>query len=140
MEEKEERKSVELPVKYLVVGVVVLVAVAGYFLFGRQTSNNLSTSTSSQVSQDSQVLKFNAEISGRKYNPEQIDVPLGSTVELTVKNNDNEQHGLTISDFGVNGFVGPLQTKTVRFVASARGQSTTFCSVAHPEKLIINVI
>lgn len=136
MEEKEEGKSVELPVKYLAVGVAVLIAAIGYFLFGRQAPDNISTS---QVSQDSQVLKINVEISGRKYNPEQIDVPLGSTVELTVKNNDNEQHGLSISNFGVNGFVGPLQTKTVRFVADQNGKSTTFCSVAHPEKLIINV-
>jgi len=89
---------------------------------------------------DGQVLQLSASITNRTYTPLQFDVPFGTTVELTVTNYDNEQHGLSLSDFGVQNFVGPLQTKTVRFVANRRGLSATFCSINHPEKLIINVI
>lgn len=119
--------------------IVSVIALGGYFLFNDNNTQDLGVSTTSNAAQDSQVLKFSASINNRSYNPKQIDVPFGSTVELTVKNNDNEQHGLGISDFGVQGFVGPKQTKTIRFVADKRGQANTFCSTAHPEKLIINV-
>ena len=89
--------------------------------------------------QDGQVVSFSATITNRSYSPPQINVPFGATVEITVKNNDNEQHGLFLQDFGVQEVVGPRQTKTIRFVANRIGESATFCSVVHPEKLIINV-
>lgn len=129
--------------KYTFYGlVIVALGFAGFMFFRGPGGDNVPVSQSASVVNtisDSQVLRFEASISNRKYTPEQIDIPFGATIELTVQNNDNEQHGLSISDFGVNDFVGPLQTKTVRFVANRRGESATFCSVAHPEKLIINV-
>jgi len=127
--------------KYAFYGLIILALGFGTFLFlgsGGVSTSSQSASVSDEA-EESQVLKLSASITNRKYTPEQIDVPFGAKVELTVKNNDNEQHGLSIQDFGVQGFVGPRQTKTIRFVANRRGESTTFCSVAHPEKLIINV-
>lgn len=127
--------------KYLFYGLIVVVIGGVGFWFLGQGSNDVSLQEASVVktTQTGQVLKFSASITGRKYDPVQIDVPFGAEVELTVKNNDNEQHGLVIADFGVQEFVGPRQTKTVRFIADKRGAAATFCSVAHPEKLIINV-
>ena len=119
--------------------IVVIIALGGYFLFDGNNKQDLQTSKTTNAAHDSQVLKFSVSIDNRSYNPKQIDVPFGSTVELTVKNNDNEQHGLSFQNFGVQDFVGPRQTKTVRFVASQKGQTSSFCSTAHPEKLIVNV-
>jgi len=128
--------------KYAFYGLIILALGFAGFLFLGNRGTDTSSSQSANVSntpQDSQVLKFSASITNRSYNPGQIDVPFGATVELTVKNNDNEQHGLFLQNFGVTDFVGPRQTKTIRFVANSRGESATFCSVSHPEKLIINV-
>ena len=128
--------------KYAFYGLIIFALGFTGFLFLGNKGTDTPSSQSANVSnapQDGQVLKLSASITNRKYTPKQIDVPLGATVELTVKNNDNEQHGLSIQDFGVRGFVGPRQTKTIRFVANRRGESTTFCSISHPEKLIINV-
>ena len=119
---------------------IVLVTLVGFFVMGCSSNYSSELPTAENTAQDNQVLKISASISNRSYTPKQIDVPLGSTVELTVQNNDNEQHGLTIQDFGVREFVGPNSSKTVRFVADQQIQASTFCSVAHPEKLIINVI
>jgi len=128
--------------KYVFYGLIILVLGFGGFLFfgDRDIGTSSQSANVSNILQDSQVIKFSASITNRSYSPAQIDVPFGSTVELTVKNNDNEQHGLFIQDFGVQDTVGPRKTKTVSFVANRRGESTTFCSVTHPEKLIINVI
>jgi len=127
--------------KYAFYGLIILViGFAGFLFLGGNSDAPASESASTpRTTQEGQILAYSASITNRSYSPGQIDVPFGETVELTVKNNDSEQHGLIISDFGVQDFVAPLQTKTVRFVASRRRQSTTFCSVAHPEKLIINV-
>jgi len=127
--------------KYAFYGLIVLIlGFAGFFFLGGNGNSPSSGSASiPSAVQNTQVLTYSASITNRKYSPERIDVPFGATVNLVVKNNDNEQHGLFLQDFGVQDFVAARQTKTVRFVANRRGESSTFCSVAHPEKLIINV-
>jgi len=128
--------------KYAFYGLIILViGIAGFlFLGGNNETPQSENANIPSVTQDSRVFPYSASITNRSYSPGQINVPFGETIELTVKNNDNEQHGLFLQDFGVQDFVGPRQTKTIRFVANRRGESSTFCSVAHPEKLIINVI
>lgn len=90
--------------------------------------------------QNGNVVTISVVINNRKYSPSQIEIPLGSTVELTVQNKDAEQHGLFLDSFGIRDVVAAGATKTIRFTAEPKGNSTTFCSTAHPEKLIINVI
>ena len=124
-------------IPYIVIAAVI--ALGGYFLFNGNNNQDLQDSKNANAAQDSQVLKFSVSINNRSYNPKQIDVPFGAEVELTVKNNDNEQHGLSFSNFGVQDFVGPKRTKTIRFVADPKGPASSFCSTAHPEKLIVNV-
>ena len=128
--------------KYVFYGLIILgIGFVGFaFLGNKKADTSPQPAEVSNAVQEGQVLTFSTSITNRAYSPSQIDVPFGATIELTVTNNDNEQHGLSIQDFGVQGFVGPHQTKTVRFVANRRGEATTFCSIAHPEKLIINVI
>jgi len=126
-------------VSYGVLGLAVLF-IGWMAVNSRSNVSETTSNTNTETTQNDSVLQLSATISNRAYNPGRIDVPFGSTVELTVTNKDNEQHGLSIQNFGISDFVGPLQTKTVRFVADQIGESATFCSVAHPEKLIINVI
>jgi len=128
--------------KYALYGLIILaLGLVGFLFLGNKGTDAPTQSFDvPTATQDSEVLKLSAVITNRSYSPKQIDVPFGATVELTVKNNDNEQHGLFLQNFGVQDFVGPLRTKTIRFIANTRGESATFCSVAHPEKLVINVI
>jgi heme/copper-type cytochrome/quinol oxidase subunit 2 len=129
--------------KYVFYGLIVIaLGFGGFLLFGSINNSNTveKDATAVKVAGGNEVLKFSTSITNRSYFPKQVDVPLGATVEITVKNNDNEQHGLSIPDFGVNDFVAPLSTKTIRFVANKKGEAATFCSVNHPEKLIVNVI
>lgn len=127
--------------KYVFYGLIILgIGFVGFtFLGNKRADTSPQPAEVSNAIQESEVLTFSTSITNRVYSPPQIDVPFGATIELTVTNNDNEQHGLSIQAFGVRDFVGPRQTKTVRFVANRKGESATFCSTAHPEKLIINV-
>lgn len=130
--------------KYLSLFITLL------FLTGCQSASNgeldngrentaMQKINTTPIAQENEVLKFSATITNSAYSPAVIDVPFGATVKLTVKNNDNQNHGLSFQDFGIQGFVDPGQTKTIRFVANSKGQANSFCSTAHPEKLIINV-
>jgi len=121
--------------------IIIAFIVLGYFGF-RTTNHNADNEAADALSsiQNEEVLRYSATIKGRAYEPDRIEIPIGATVELTVKNEDNEQHGLFLSEFGVQEVVGPRSTKTIRFKANRLGTSSTFCSVAHPEKLIITVI
>ena len=96
-----------------------------------QTSNSISGEA---------VKEFNTVISGYKYSPSSITVNLGDTVMLTVKNNDNVGHGLSLPSFGVNDLVRPGETKTIEFVAIKSGNPLSFCSVEHGEELEVKVI
>ena len=121
--------------------IIIAFLVMGYF--GLRTTNHnsgLEQAESLNVVEKVEVLSVFARIKDRAYEPNRIDVPLGATVELTVRNDDNEQHGLFLSQFGVQEVVGPRGTKTIRFTANNLGTSATFCSTTHPEKLTINVI
>jgi len=126
--------------KYVFYGLIVLVVgFAGFMIY--DGSGGPSVSGGSQVVvKPGEVLKITTEITNRSYSPKNIEVPLGTEIELTVINNDNEQHGLNIQQFGVNDFIEPLGRKTVRFTADKLGQAATFCAVDHPEKFLINVI
>lgn len=129
--------------KYIFYGLIIIaISFAGFLFFGSLSNDNQNDNKPSAVKtfKKGEILKFSISITNRSYSQKQIDVPLGATVEITVKNNDNEQHGISIPDFGVNEFVAPFSVKTIRFVANKKGKTATFCSVDHPEKLIINVI
>ena len=121
--------------------IIIVFIVLAYFGF-RTTNHNAGNEAADVMSsvQDEEVLRYSATIRGRAYDPDKIEIPLGATVELTVTNEDNEQHGLFLSEFGVQEVVGPRRTKTIRFKANRLGVSSTFCSATHPEKLIITVI
>jgi len=127
--------------KYITYGVMGLGVLFVVWMAVNSRSNvpETTSNTNTTTTQNDSVVRLKATITNRAYRPDRIDVPFGSTVELTVTNNDNEQHGLFLQDFGVQDVVGPNETKTVRFVANQKGESATFCSAAHPEKLIISV-
>ena len=124
--------------KYVFYFLIALSDVFAGFLFYKP-SDPLKNNSFTDV-KPGEVIKIKTEIKNRSYVPAKVDVPFGSVVELTVVNNDNEQHSLNISQFGISGFINPKSQKTVRFTANKRGQVSTFCAVDHPEKFILNVL
>ena len=87
----------------------------------------------------SDIKVFNTAIQNFEYNPKVINVNFGDRVRINIKNNDGVTHGISLPVFGVREFVSPGQTKTIQFIANARGNPETFCSTDHGEKLLIQV-
>ena len=85
------------------------------------------------------IKEFNTQISNFQYSPETINVNLGDTVRINIKNNDPVTHGISLPIFGVQEGVRPGQTTTIQFIANQLGNPETFCSTDHGEKLLIQV-
>ncbi len=125
--------------KYVFYSLIALSVLFAGFLFYSSYSGSTGNSSFADI-KPGEVVKIKTEIKNRSYIPARVDVPFGAVVELTVVNNDNEQHSLNISQFGISGFIDAKSQKTVRFTANKRGQVSTFCAVDHPEKFILNVL
>ena len=118
--------------------VVVVIALAGCTAQQEKTYTSVpEVQTESSVGD---VKEFNAVISGYAYNPPSLQVNLGDTVIVNIKNNDAVTHGISLPVFGVSEFVRPGQTTTIKFVANQRGEPETFCSTDHGEKLLIEIV
>jgi len=114
--------------KYLFGILIVLLGVAGY-LFVK--INSFSSSGPG-------VKSFDFVLQNQAYSPDTVKVKLGDTVVFNIDNQDNEDHGLHLPQFGVSEAILPLQKSSVQFVASQVGSVATSCAANHPEK--INVI
>lgn len=137
---------------FLIVAVIVVVAVGGFFLFrGRSTGaptvprNETSsptveppataapapTTTGGQTTQPPAtpaVREFTVTAKQFAFDPAVIIVRKGERVRLHITSVD-VTHGFALPDFGVNVDLQPNQTKTVEFIASKVGTFSFFCSV-----------
>lgn len=118
--------------------VIMVIVVAGCTAQQDKTYSSVpDVQTQSSVSG---VKEFNAVISGYAYDPPSLQVNLGDTVRINIKNNDAVTHGISLPVFGVSEFVRPGQTTTIQFVADQLGEPETFCSSDHGEKLLIEIV
>ena len=118
--------------------VMVVIAVAG--CTGQQDKTYTSVPEVQTQPSVGDVKEFNAVISGYAYSPPSLQVNLGDTVRVNIKNNDAVTHGISLPVFGVSEFVRPGQTTTIQFVANQLGEPETFCSTDHGEKLLIEIV
>ena len=63
------------------------------------------------------------------WEPDVLVVPLGSLVELSIRNDDGVDHGFAIREFGVDRRLPHGSVTDVRFVADREGEFSYFCSV-----------
>lgn len=110
----------------LVLGIILIAGCQGY--------------KSQDFVSSGEVKEFDVTISGYSYSPPSVKVNFGDTVMINIKNNDAVTHGITLQAFGVREFVKPGETKTIQFVANKRDNQRTFCSDAHGEELLIEVV
>jgi len=112
----------------------VAVIVVGIFFFrGNLTGNAVSDG----------VVEITTTLQNFQYNPDTITVNKGSTVKLTIVNQDNVEHGLHLNQFGIVRGIPPYQTVTVEFIAvetATNGKEMQTCSQSHGETLTINVV
>ncbi len=106
------------------IAVLVLLAVAAFFIFGRSSIGKVTATN------DVSNKVFTIEASRFQYTPGTITVKKGDHVKIIIINTD-ATHGISIPDYSVSGL------DSVEFTADKAGtfefQCPTFCGPGHKE-------
>jgi plastocyanin len=71
-----------------------------------------------------------------RFDPEVIEAEKGDRVNLTIVNEDDYDHGITIEAFGINQRLAAGQTTHISFVVTQEGEFPFFCSVPCGEGVV----
>ncbi len=131
--------------KILLVAVVLIVgAFLAYQMFYGGTVENIADNLgvdvdipsldlggdqpSEPTESTSSIKEFNVIAKQWEFDPNTIEVDFGDTVVLNIESVDVD-HGIMISEFGVNEKLLPGENVRVEFIASKKGTFSFFCNV-----------
>src|SRR3989344_8783945 len=123
--------------KIISIIVILLVVVGGFFLFKDKTVapvENVSVNTSmpvpdSNVSETTVIKEFTVHANNFAFSPKTIEVNVGDTVKVTVKNLQG-MHDLRIDEFNAKTRVlNKGEEETITFVADKAGTFEYYCSI-----------
>lgn len=107
--------------------------VAGASASSTQTPGGLmglgTGQSSASVGGSGQVVNANITISGMSFVPSSVDVPVGATLRLTLKNTGSEVHDLVLATGQTTGRLAVGESKTIT-VNNVREPIAGWCSVA----------
>lgn len=112
--------------KYLIIGIVLVVIVAGGAIFSA-TSNSFKCEPGMGEDKEYTVISKKLEWT---FEPEEITVEQCDRVKLTVINEDNFDHGVAIDAFGISQRLPANGTIDINFVATKSGTFPFYCSVS----------
>ena len=112
--------------KYILIIIIIALIIIGGFsydnFFKKESSKPLDTGIVKEFTIVAKKLEW-------RFNPDVIEVNRGDRINLTVVNEDNFDHGMTIEAFGVNQRIPANSTIHISFVATQVGDFTFYCSV-----------
>ncbi len=73
------------------------------------------------------------------FEPDHIDAHVGDILDITVKNDDDIEHGFAIDEYHISQHIPPGTTATIpRFVVDKEGTFQFFCSVVCGQGMVEN--
>ncbi len=119
--------------KYIYIGIALFILVGGGFIYTNYFQPESSKPVSSGV-----IKKFTvtAEKDGWRFVPDLIEINQGDTVKLTIKNNDEYDHGFSVDAFGISQRIPANETIDIEFVATQPGDFPYYCSVPCGEGIV----
>jgi len=112
--------------KYITIGIVLVVIIAGGVIFGAK--NNTGGCTP-EMGIERNITVVSKKLEWR-FEPEAITVDQCDKVNLTVINEDNFDHGVAIDALGISQRLPANATINVSFVALKTGEFPFYCSVS----------
>lgn len=112
--------------KYVILGIIIVALIGGGMIFKGKTDTDNCTP---QMGKDVFLTIVSKKLEWR-YDPETITVNKCDRVKLTVKNEDNFDHGFAIDAFGISQRLPANGTIDVEFIASKEGTFPFYCSVS----------
>lgn len=122
--------------KYVVIGLIVVVVLAGGIIYKQFLLPKASIPvTTGKVRNINIVAKKDEWL----FEPETIEINRGDKVVATVVNEDDYDHGFAIDAFGVSQRMPANGTITVEFIATQAGDFPFYCSVPCGEGIVNGV-
>lgn len=119
--------------KYLlVIGIIVLILIAGVVYRARFLPEELKPEVTGEVREITVVVRKNHW----EFDPDLIEVNRGDKVVLTLINEDDYDHGIAIDAFGVAQRMPAEETITLDFVVTQEGEFPFYCSVPCGEGIV----
>ena len=119
--------------KYLIILIIFGLIIGGGFFYSKfiksEESKPIETGA---VKNFTMVAKKNEW----RFVPDQIEVEQGDKVNITITNEDDYDHGITIEAFGISQRIPAKSTIKISFVATQVGDFTYFCSVPCGEGVV----
>lgn len=112
--------------KYVIIGLVLVVLVAGGALY-KQFIGSADAPIETGVVREYTIVSKKLEW---HYEPEEIEVDQGDRIKLLVINEDDFDHGFAIDAFGISQRLPANGTIDVEFVATKSGVFPFYCSVS----------
>lgn len=112
--------------KYAIIGVVLVVIIGGGVVFS-SLSNNVDCPEGAGTVRDLTVVSKKLEW---RFEPETVTVEQCDTINLTVVNEDNFDHGVAIDAFGISQRLPANETIFITFQATKAGEFPFYCSVS----------
>lgn len=112
--------------KYFILGISVFVIVGGGIIYRVAYLPEDRVPVSNGTVRE---ITVTAKQDAWLFTPNDIEVNQGDTVVLTVVNEDEYDHGISIDAYGISQRMPAKETIVVRFVATQEGEFPFICSV-----------
>ena len=112
--------------KYIIILIVLVAVVAGGFFYNKFIKSEESKPVETGVVKE---FTMRAKKNEWRFDPDEIVVTQGDRINLTIINEDDYDHGITVEAFGVSQRIPANGTIKISFVATQAGEFTYYCSV-----------
>ncbi len=110
------------------IGVIVVVFVLFFAFAGNESQGDVVSESEENQASTRAVKEFDVVARNWEFVPGTIEVNQGDRIVLNVESVDGD-HGIMISEFGVNEHLSPGEETMIEFVADKKGTFTFFCNV-----------
>jgi plastocyanin len=112
--------------KFLIIIIILVVILSGGVVYKQFfVAEDSKPSVTGEVKDYTIVARKNQW----RFDPEVIEAEKGDRVNLTLINEDDYDHGITIEAFGINQRLAAGETTHISFVVTQEGEFPFFCSV-----------
>jgi plastocyanin len=119
-----------MPIRLLVITIVA----AGSALLVACGDDEESTGDSQTIAPSAVTVKEDIEVRDFSFSPASLEATLGNTVELSLKNEGEQDHTFTIDEFVVDEELPAGEESSLEFTPNEPGEFNYYCRF-HPDRM-----
>lgn len=122
--------------KYFIIIIILALILGGGFGYTKFFKSDSSKPIETGIVKEFTIISKKMEW---RFEPGLIEVNQGDTINLTIINEDDYDHGFNVDAFGISQRIPAKGTIHISFVATQAGEFTFFCSVPCGDGIVNSV-